>query len=50
MTPENPTVAEQAAVQLSRQTGTVRDILKGEELTINYKEYDADWPRKLGSV
>ena len=28
----------------------VRDIRKGEELTINYKEYDADWPRKLGSV
>jgi SET domain-containing protein len=26
----------------------VRDIQEGEEITINYKEYDANWPLKLG--
>jgi len=25
----------------------VRDIQEGEEITINYKEYDANWPMKL---
>lgn len=28
----------------------LRDIEEGEEMTINYKEYDANWPIKLGSV
>ncbi|HXV37719.1 MAG TPA: SET domain-containing protein [Myxococcota bacterium] len=28
----------------------VRDIEKGEELTINYKEYDGNWPLKLGAA
>jgi hypothetical protein len=26
----------------------IRDIAEGEEITINYKEYDANWPIKLG--
>lgn len=26
----------------------LRDIQEGEEITINYKNYDADWPSKLG--
>ena len=25
----------------------LRDIQEGEEITINYKNYDADWPSKL---
>jgi SET domain-containing protein len=25
----------------------IRDIEEGEEITINYKEYDANWPLKL---
>ena len=28
----------------------VRDIAEGEEITINYKEYDANWPLKLGAI